>query len=130
MSDEQLSHRLREIAEQDVPGSLDLWQSIRADIEAILLRQPRRSLVGRFASRISAFQVRMPALVALALTLLLVAFGLIAVSNAQGRIDGTLRRFGLMLVNSTSISSDTRYQIGQTDKQALAKMGWPESHHG
>lgn len=77
-----------------------------------------------------AFQVRTPALVALALTLLLVAFGLTAVANAQGRIDGMLRRFGLMLVNSTSISSDTRYQIGQTDKQALAKMGCPDSHHG
>jgi hypothetical protein len=128
MSDEQLAHRLREIAEQDVPGSLDLWQSIRAEINASPLRQPRRSLVGRIASHISAFQVRTPTLVALALTLLLVAFGLTAVPNAQGRIDGMLRRFGLMLVNSTTMSSGTTHRIGQTDKPALAKVGrsrWP-----
>lgn len=120
MSEEHLSHHLREMAEQEVPGTVDLWQAIRAGIEVDQIRQPRRSWADRVASCITVFQGRTAALAALSLMVLLVTFGLAAVPSAQGRIDGILHRFGLMLVDSTTITPADSGWIGQTYEQALA----------
>lgn len=123
MSEEQLSRHLREIAEQEVPGDLDLWRLIRADISELPSPQPRRSIPGRVASRIPMFRSWTPALATLSLTVLIVAFGIMFVPSAQGRIDGMLRRFGLMLVNSTSVTPSTTQWLDQTDEELLATGG-------
>lgn len=123
MSEEQLSNRLREIAEQEIPGSLDLWPAIRAEIAEDSAPQPRPSISGWVASRIPMVWSRTPVLVTLSLTVLLVAFGLASVPSAQGRIDGMLRRFGLTLVSSTSVTPTTPQWLDQTDEQLLASGG-------
>lgn len=123
MSEEHLSQRLREIAEHEVPGDLDLWQAIRADITADALPRPRRSMTSRVASRMRIFRSRTPVLVALSLVVLVVAFGVVTAPSAQGRIDGMLRRFGLMLVSSTTVTPATPQWPGQTKEPALANGG-------
>ncbi len=120
MSDEQLAHRLREIAEQEVPGDLDLWRAIRAEIADAPTPMPRRSVLARLAPRLEVFRSRTPVLAALSLTVLVVVFGLMSVPSAQGRIDGMLRRFGLALVSSTSVMPNAPQWRDQIDEQLLA----------
>lgn len=120
MSEERLSHRLREIAEQEVPGDLDLWRAIRAEIGEVPSPQPRRSVLTRFAPRSWTFRSWTPVLATLSLTILVVVFGLLSVPSAQGRIDGMLRRFGLTLVSSTSVMPSAPQWRDQIDEQLLA----------
>ncbi|CCF82703.1 hypothetical protein [Nitrolancea hollandica] len=120
MSDEQLAHHLREIAEQEVPGDLDLWRAIRAEISEVPSPRPRRSVLARFVPRFEMIRSRTPVLAALSLTVLAVVFGLMSVPSAHGRIDGMLRRFGLALVSSTSVVPSAPQWRDQIDEQLLA----------
>lgn len=107
MKEQHITPILHELAEQEVPGNLDLWPAIRTQVES-----------GRRMQRRPAAKLRLKVAIGLAV-LALASIGLLAsVPSTQAAIVHMLQRFGLVLIDPSAMRPATSAKVEPTVQPA------------